>query len=251
MAESFPAPIPFSGKPRTSEGATIDWVRLHLAPPDPAAPFVPPRWIHSAASANGDPSIQFLPARQPTPVLLSAEELSLYNEQGFLLRAGGGIPVLTPGEVDVHRRVWQEIFDAHCDGDPQGVNGFFKRYAGAYDLVSHPVVVQLAQDILGPRCCCWGAHCESSFLLTSCSVCPPASGPPRASVPHYACCCLLLTLAWVSIVSCHDWVWVQTCANHRVTTQPRLWVFRKTGALLTIRMGLAGRFARWQALRYG
>jgi hypothetical protein len=92
-------------------------------------------------------------------VLLSTEEVSRYNEQGFLLRAGGGIPVLTPGEVDIHRRVWQEIFDAHCDGDPQGVNGFFKRYGGAYDLVSHPGIVQLAKDILGPRCCCWGAHC--------------------------------------------------------------------------------------------
>ena len=232
MTESFPAPIPFSGKPRTSDGATVDWVRLHLAPPDPAAPFVPPQW-HPRASANGDPaSIEFLPARQPAPVLLSAEELSRYNEQGFLLRAGGGIPVLTPGEVDVHRRVWQEIFDAHCDGDPQGVNGFFKRYAGAYDLVSHPVVVQLAQDILGPRCCCWGAHCVSS-LFPSCSVCPSADSPTDSSLRG----CL-------EIVSYRGWMWVQTCANHWVITPPRLWGSRKTGALRTTRMGLAGHFAR-------
>ena len=157
MAGSFPAPVPFSGKPRTPEGAAVDWVALHLAPPDPAAPFVPPPW-HRVAAAG--PPIEFLPTRQSTrPVLLSSEEVSLYNEQGFVLRPGGGIPVLTPEEVNVHCRIWEEIFDAHCDGDPQGANGFFKRYGGAYDLVSHPVVVQLAKDILGPRCCCWGAHC--------------------------------------------------------------------------------------------
>jgi hypothetical protein len=66
-------------------------------------------------------------------------------------RGSGGIPVLAPEEVAEQVRLWVAIFEAHCEGDPQGVNGFFKRYGGCYDLISHPTVVQLARDILGPR----------------------------------------------------------------------------------------------------
>ena len=195
MNDSFPAPVPFSGKPRTPDGAVVDWIALHLTPPDPATPFLPPPWHRPAISDNhhGAP-IEFLPARTSTPVILTTKELNQYNEQGFLLRAGGGIPVLTPGEVATHCRVWEEIFHAHCEGDPQGVNGFFKRYAGAYDLVSHPVVVQLAQDILGPRCCCWGAHCAS----------PPTLSLPYRLLAHATVCCSLQLPSTVRFVQ-HRW----------------------------------------------
>ena len=176
---SFPAPVPFAGKPRTAQGDVVDWVALHLSPPDPDA-FHPPRWHRHEEDDDAAAPIEFLPAQQPEPVLLSAAELARYNADGFLLRPGGGIPVLTATEVETHRRVWQEIFDAHCEADPQGVNGFFKRYGGAYDLVSHPVVVQLAQDILGPRCCCWGAHymCKPKGDATATPLGFSADGSP-------------------------------------------------------------------------
>eukprot|EP01043_Picozoa_sp_COSAG02_P077626 COSAG02_NODE_17080_length_1030_cov_1.081633_1_plen_59_part_01 len=56
----------------------VDWVELHLAPPDPATPFVPPPWHLGAPARAVDerPPIEFLPARQSEPVLLSAEEVS-------------------------------------------------------------------------------------------------------------------------------------------------------------------------------
>ena len=152
---SFPAPS-FSGKPRTADGAVVDWVGLHLAPPDPAAPFVPPAWPRPS---EGAPRASYLPACRDEPTsLLTAEELDAYDREGFILRAGGGIPVLSAAEVAEQSALWEEIFRHSCEGDPQGVNGFFKRYGGAYDLVSHPAVVQLAREILGPRLACWGAH---------------------------------------------------------------------------------------------
>ena len=39
--------MPFAGKPRTASGDVIDWCDLHLGPPDPAAPWLPPR-THTA-----------------------------------------------------------------------------------------------------------------------------------------------------------------------------------------------------------
>lgn len=160
---AYPAPIPFMGKPRDARGNVLDWVGLHLAPPDPNLPWEPPSTVWSSreavAARDATASPQFHPAQTAAPpVLLTAAELQQYNRLGYILRPGGGIPVLNPAEVEGQARLWEACFESHCEGDPQGVNGFFKRYGGCYDLVSHPTVVRLAMDILGPRLACWGAH---------------------------------------------------------------------------------------------
>ena len=162
---AFPAPVPFVGKPRRPDGSVVDWVALHLAPPLAAAPWDPvlveqlPAENRASGVRPRDHGLRHAPhAAAAAPQLLAAGELHDYDRFGFILRPGGGIPVLAPGEVAEQSRLWQAIFEAHCEGDPQGVNGFFKRYSGCYDLVSHPAVVQLARDVLGPRLACWGAH---------------------------------------------------------------------------------------------
>jgi hypothetical protein len=42
---TFPAPVPFSGKPRRPDGSIVDWVALHLAPPLAAQPWLPVLYV--------------------------------------------------------------------------------------------------------------------------------------------------------------------------------------------------------------
>lgn len=90
--------------------------------------------------------------------LLSEDERSAYDRDGFVACSR---PLLSPAEAAHHAALWEacwheEAVDGNAPGD--AVNGYFKKYRGCYDLVSHPRVVQLARDVLGPCVCCWGGH---------------------------------------------------------------------------------------------
>lgn len=90
--------------------------------------------------------------------LLSDAERSAYDRDGFVACSR---PLLSSEEASHHAALWEacwreEAVDGEAPGD--AVNGYFKKYRGCYDLVSHPRVVQLARDVLGPNVCCWGGH---------------------------------------------------------------------------------------------
>ena len=134
--DAFPGPIPFTGKPRSpAAGAlpptAVDWVALHLAPPDPANPWQPPARTRTATQparsrdSTAAGAAEFVPCTTAAAALerLTAGEVIRYNRDGYLLRPGGGVPVLAAAELAEQRRLWECAFDAHCEGDPQGVNG--------------------------------------------------------------------------------------------------------------------------------
>ena len=76
--------------------------------------------------------------------LLSDAERSAYDRDGFVACSR---PLLSSEEASHHAALWEacwreEAVDGEAPGD--AVNGYFKKYRGCYDLVSHPRVVQLA-----------------------------------------------------------------------------------------------------------
>eukprot|EP00929_Paragymnodinium_shiwhaense_P009717 TRINITY_DN113999_c0_g1_i1.p1 TRINITY_DN113999_c0_g1~~TRINITY_DN113999_c0_g1_i1.p1 ORF type:complete len:378 (+),score=50.46 TRINITY_DN113999_c0_g1_i1:99-1232(+) len=178
LAKSWPQKVPFKGKPRHPEdGAVVDWCSLHLKPPSPATPWLPPfEYKASAGDQSGslvffDPTpehtegLRFAPwphkPSHSSPAVLTKEQLDSWNKKGYLLP---GHQVLSTAEAQQHARLWQEMLHAHGEGDMMGINGFFKRYGGAYDLVCHPSIVAIVRDLLGPNFACWGAHyiCKTS-----------------------------------------------------------------------------------------
>eukprot|EP00747_Dinoflagellata_sp_TGD_P221974 gnl/TRDRNA2_/TRDRNA2_93734_c0_seq1.p1 gnl/TRDRNA2_/TRDRNA2_93734_c0~~gnl/TRDRNA2_/TRDRNA2_93734_c0_seq1.p1 ORF type:complete len:350 (-),score=43.30 gnl/TRDRNA2_/TRDRNA2_93734_c0_seq1:85-1134(-) len=150
----WPGDVPFVGKPRHAEdGSVIDWLSLHLSPPSPEAPWMPAK-NHRFIHRWGLP--EFHPAPQSAaPGVLTRQQIDAWNRDGYVLPSQ---QVLSSSEVARHAALWQEMYDAHAEGDVYGINGFFKRYGGAYDLVCHPGIVALVRDLLGPNVACWGAH---------------------------------------------------------------------------------------------
>ena len=67
----------------------------------------------------------FKPGPTHAPQLLSDAEVARWNADGFLLCRE---PLLAPGEVALHRRLWESMFASHAEGDGFAVNGFFKTY---------------------------------------------------------------------------------------------------------------------------
>ena len=111
----------------------------------------------SASWAARDLRFVPAPADAPPPSLLTPEEVTSYNQQGFVLPAR---PLLSRAEARQHGDLWQSLYDNYgTKGNGFSINGFFKRFGECYDLVAHPNVVQLARDTLGTdHVSCWGAH---------------------------------------------------------------------------------------------
>ena len=101
-----------------------------------------------------------------------ASQVAAFNRDGFVLP---GAPLLAPAEVAHHAALWEKMFDAHAEGDGFGVNGFFKRYGGAYDLVRHPALVAVARDLLCQNVVGWGVRTRTSTSF--CTVSHAFSSP--------------------------------------------------------------------------
>ena len=107
--------------------------------------------------------------------LLTSSERAAYDRDGYVVCAA---PLLSSAEVKHHAALWEACMRVEHEGQEgvtdtspgftqrrpepgvrgDAVNGHFKKYGGCLDLVSHPRVVQLARDVLGPNVCCWGGE---------------------------------------------------------------------------------------------
>lgn len=93
-----------------------------------------------------------------TPRILTPSQIAFYNEHGYVrpLRA------YTPVEADRNRAYFDDLLHkvqtARQDLDAYSINGFQICCAGLHDIVTHPVILDHVQDILGPDIVCWGTH---------------------------------------------------------------------------------------------
>lgn len=100
--------------------------------------------------------LRFHPIVNPNPEVLSQEQILHFNEKGYIK----GIRVMTEDEIAPHRayfdRVLEEITAAGKSS--YSVSTAHLKYAGAYDLITHPGVVAIARDLLGENVVAWGCH---------------------------------------------------------------------------------------------
>jgi len=102
--------------------------------------------------------LSFQPTVNPAPRRLTAGQIKAYNESGYVMPLDG----FTPAEAAKNRAYFDDLLakvqKARSDLDAYSINGFHVHCAGLYDIVTHPVLLDHVQDILGPNFLCWGSH---------------------------------------------------------------------------------------------
>lgn len=102
--------------------------------------------------------LSFAPVVNRTPRVLTQAQIDAYNRQGYVMP----FAAYTAGEADKNRAYFDDLLAkvqrARSDMDSYSVNGFHICCAGLYDIVTHPVILDHVQDIIGPDVICWGSH---------------------------------------------------------------------------------------------
>jgi len=93
---------------------------------------------------------------------LSQAQLQEFNRRGFLL----GLPILGPEELEQARRDFDELLSERIDRAPTDEAKFRSAHTIARPLhqplvarlATHPQVIAMVEDLIGPRFACWSAH---------------------------------------------------------------------------------------------
>ena len=101
-------------------------------------------------------TLRFHPACNPRPRRLTRAQLQQYNQRGYLTR----IPVLRDAEVAAVRERFDALLSSTlAEGrDSYSISSAHLSHAQAYDLLTHPRIVDCARDILGEDVVGWGCH---------------------------------------------------------------------------------------------
>lgn len=102
--------------------------------------------------------LSFAPVVNPAPKRLTQAQIASYNERGYIM------PLRIYDEAGVARN--RAYFDAMLDAmfsmkdgrDSYAINGYHVRCQGLWDMVTHPVILDYVEDLLGPNFVAWGSH---------------------------------------------------------------------------------------------
>ncbi|MEM7364625.1 MAG: phytanoyl-CoA dioxygenase family protein [Pseudomonadota bacterium] len=98
----------------------------------------------------------FHPVENETPKALTVDQLSTYNELGYV----EPLHLFSHDEANAHRAYFDELlsyFTDHGRGS-YDINGFHARCTPIYDIATHPTLLDYIEDLIGPNIICWGTH---------------------------------------------------------------------------------------------
>lgn len=100
--------------------------------------------------------LAFHPVRNDNPEHLAPEQITRYNERGFLMP----FRALDEDETDDLRTFFDRILaQAEAAGrNSYSINTAHLRHGRIHDLMSHPRILGPVSDLLGPDVVAWGAH---------------------------------------------------------------------------------------------
>lgn len=101
-------------------------------------------------------TVGFVPSVNPSPNFLSPEQITQYNDQGYLIPFQG----LNPTEIGELRAFFDGVLAAFVElgRDSYSISTAHLRFARIYELVRHPVIVGHVSDLLGENVVAWGSH---------------------------------------------------------------------------------------------
>lgn len=100
--------------------------------------------------------LKFFPANNSQPKTLSADQVTHFDEKGYV----GPLDVFSPAEIAEHRAYFDRLLAAAQDAGmgQYAINGWHRHCRGLYDLVMDSRIHDYVQDILGENFLCWGTH---------------------------------------------------------------------------------------------
>lgn len=102
--------------------------------------------------------LSFKPVVNPRPKALTQTQIEQYNRDGYL----SPFRMYDQAGADRNRVYFDSLLaqlKAFKDGrDTYAINGFHTHCRGIWDMVMHPQVLDLVEDLVGPDFVCWGTH---------------------------------------------------------------------------------------------
>jgi ectoine hydroxylase-related dioxygenase (phytanoyl-CoA dioxygenase family) len=102
--------------------------------------------------------LSFKPVNNPSPKLLSPEQIAHYNEQGYVMP----LDIYSRAEAAANRAYFDELLaqinEANDGRDSYAINSYQARCVGIYDLCIEPRILDLVAELIGPNIICWATH---------------------------------------------------------------------------------------------
>ncbi|HTS19552.1 MAG TPA: phytanoyl-CoA dioxygenase family protein [Verrucomicrobiae bacterium] len=102
--------------------------------------------------------LSFQPVATAQPRHLTQGQISFYNENGYLKP----FTVYDPPHAERNRAYFDYLLAelrARNDGrDSYAINGYHGRCKGIYEMATHPAILDLVEDIVGPNIIAWATH---------------------------------------------------------------------------------------------
>jgi len=102
--------------------------------------------------------LSFQPVVNAAPRALTREQIAFYNEHGYIRPLAG----YAAADAERNRAYFDDLLrkvqSARKDLDAYSINGFHTCCAGLFDIVTHPLILDHVQDLIGPDVICWGSH---------------------------------------------------------------------------------------------
>jgi hypothetical protein len=105
-----------------------------------------------------DIDLSFQPVANRRPKRLTPEQIASYNKHGYLM------PFTVYDEAHAERnRAYFDYLLAEMrtfnDGrDAFAINGYHGKCRGLYEMATHPAILDVVEDIVGPDIIAWGTH---------------------------------------------------------------------------------------------
>jgi hypothetical protein len=100
--------------------------------------------------------LRFHPGPVTEPATLTKEQVVAFNRDGYLK----GIRVFSDAEMVGHRRYFDDLLRRvlAAGGTSYSISTAHMTYGPVYDLLTHPRIVAVVRDLLGPDVVAWGSH---------------------------------------------------------------------------------------------
>ncbi len=100
--------------------------------------------------------LAFHPADAAKARTLSPEQVETYNEKGFVRR----FVVYEPAQAEQIRSYFDRLLEktVASGGNSYSISTAHMKYAGVYDILTNPVIINHVADLLGDDVVAWGSH---------------------------------------------------------------------------------------------